>query len=1002
MRKRNGTFSGQAAWIALLAVLSLSAMPAWAQRNQAKASGPTNFVERPAIFEVTTDVVNEDLEAFTITAGAFGNSVLRVSGGFEPVNYRDLIRANQDSPDRVYSNNLDKWDTRGSGYMDGADVRVYRVINGKMQIVRTDKIVDGGTVVAGWNKNEQKPVKPESTEYYFKWTDWSRPDSDRWFTIFAMDKEGNLSDPATPVRVRRPEGDAKGKTPNNTTNFRKPRRSSGDTQAPPQPQNLKATVQDDGVVKFTWSPVQADDLAGYVFARSDVDPREHKGFYLQLADSPADPEKHIKDGDMIIASTVYRQFDPAMYSVRIGNLWRVTKENYPDLIPDKFYPNAIPGKGWRLVDHAVNTPVEDGGQTYLEMTLREGDSETLGGYILGNTEQDWYYVPHSDVPYVIEFWAKADGVDAPPIVFETTGSRDGAPMPRQEFKATTQWRRFRKEVKATPPDNSVGRIHLTFSGPATYSIDNFRIYRADTPFLDYPPEIYERLKKSGMSAFRTHGPIKTGTTTYDMAQFTNPPGVLQGVRKANTLDQQFKMMEKAEIDPWLQIEMHMSPEEWLGFVEYIAAPYDPARDTPESKPWAYKRYKQGREKPWTDAFDRIYFEISNETWNWLFSPWVFESMTDAATGEKYDRGRVYGMFNEHIIEIFRSSPYWNDEIENKFVYMIGGWSRSNYGWEAVQGSPSSHFQLIAAYNGGWDEGEGPPQVNPASFFNALGQVYQSAVHTARLNAERLVEHRKQHDPNLRLGTYEAGPGYALNGLNGAKVSAKQAAEQEKVMKSKAAGTATLDSFLMRAYYDFDSQNFFTFSEGRTWSSHTKWYRGGQSYPCFMTLELFNHQGQGDMLSTKMESVATVDTPKSRRRIATQNAPLAMVYATRDGQRVNLFCISRRFPGYPEAEDDGYTEMTVKLPFSKAEKVSLYRLTGEPSDNNIMEDIIEIEEVAVGENMSGLSQFKINDKTGGDAKGLPPGETYLYVFEGTDIGPEGKKLSLEEVLVQPTT
>ena len=46
------------------------------------------------------------------------------------------------------------------------------------------------------------------------------------------------------------------------------------------------------------------------------------------------------------------------------------------------------------------------------------------------------------------------------------------------------------------------------------------------------------------------------------------------------------------------------------------------------------------------------------------------------------------------------------------------------------------------------------------------------------------------------------------------------------------------------------------------------------------------------------------------------------------------------------------------------------------------------------------KFVINEKTGGTAKGLPPAEVYLYVFEDTDIPAVAPAVSTEEVLKQP--
>ncbi len=978
--------------------LIFSTAPARGQGRRQEPQGPTNYTKRPGVFKVTTDVVNPDLEPFTVTAGAMGNSlILRQSGAFEPANYRTRFWATKDSPDQLHVNNLDAWGSWASGYLDGADVRVYRVINGKMHLVRRDRVGPGGTIIADWDYNPSKPLKPDTTSYRFTWSEYGREGTTSWFTVFALDDSGNLSPAAKPVRFTRPEGKHETRVKNATFRFRAKRRNRDD-QAPPAPKDLHCRLEGKEVLHLNWSAVQADDLAGYVIARTEVDPARHKGRYIQLAGKAKSDREQIREGDMIIVSKVMRAED---YKLRSAKRARQTRgAPMPDLVG--FFPHTGQGKRWRLVNHEADTPVTQPGRTFLELTLERDTSHDLASRSLDDINQTWYNVPYSK-SYTVEVWLKADREDAAPVEFLADGGGNvEAVVEPASFAPTTRWKKFTHTFQATTPENIQPTfLMLRFQGPGVYSVDNFRVFRSDTAYLDLLPEENARLKDSKMAGLRTHGPIKTGSSTYSMEQFTNPAGVLTGVTLGNTLGQELSIMEKADVYPWLQIEFHMSPEEWLGFVEYIAAPYDPDRDSPKTKPWAFKRFQQGRKDPWTDAFERIYFELSNETWNWMFQPWVFEAMPDAATGEKLPRGQIYGLMNEHIIEILRSSPYWSDEIEKKFVYVVGGWSRSTYGWDAVRGSPSAHFQTIAAYNGGWDEGEGPPQVNPASFFNVLGQVYQSAIPTARLNAERALEVRKTgHD--IRLGTYEAGPGYALNGLNGANVTAEQARQQEEVMKSKVGGTATLDSFLMRARYDFDLQNFFTFSEGRTWSSHTKWYNGGQSYPCFLSLELFNRQGLGDLLAVKTRSVSTVDTAGHRRRKAIQNAPLAAVYATRNGRRVNVFCISRTFPGYPDAGDDGRMEMTLKLPFKTAQSVTLYRMTGDLTDHNIEARRVDIESVPIGRNMRELSEFRIDRKTGSPIDGLPAGETYLYVFEGTDIGAPGREIPLEETLAKPVS
>lgn len=991
--------------IAIAASLVACCLPcAAAGRKKAKntAGPPAHYCDRPAVFAVTQDVVNADLEPFTVTAGAFGNSVfVKQSGGFEPTVYRTRFFAAADGENRIRVKEvaLSHWNTWRSGYLDDAAVRVYRVIDGKMHLVREDAVATGGTEISGWRMRPENLIPPETTRHMTKWNDYNRTDVPKYFAVFARDEAGNTSKMSNVVTAIAPPKDKRGKAgvPRTAKQYRF-KRKSDDTVPPAAPRNLRGELRDDGVFVLQWDPVPDDGLAGYCVAESDVAPDDHKGHYLDLAGRAENDRQKIRAGDMIIVSTKWYAMDPGLRSNRVGDLWRTTRPFYPDFTPNEFYPGADQKNTWTLRKHEKDTPVADPGETFFEMTLAAGVKKEMGTYALGGKNGDWYHVPH-DVPYRVDVWLRADRADAPPVRFRVSG--DALPkMNPIEFRPTTRWKRFTAEFPGAPQKKArPTRVFLAFAGPAVYAVDNFRVYRADTPYLDYEPRYYERLARGGMGYFRTHGPIKTGTTTYDMDVFLDAPGLAGGIPKGNTLVQMLRMMKKAKIRPWLQIEFHMSPAEWLAFAEYMAAPYMPGTDTPQSKPWAYRRVRQGRERPWVEEFDHIRFELANETWNWLFSPWVFEGMVDHATGEKLDRGRVYGLMQEHVIGILRSSPYWTEAVDRKVTCVLGGWSGSNYGREAVRGSPSSRYMTIAAYNGGWDEGEGPPQTNPASYFNVLSQVNQTAIPRALKHAREALAWRGESF-SAGLGTYEAGPGYALNGLNNARVTKEQAREQEAVMKSKLAGTATLDSFLARAYFGFDTQNFFTFSEGRTWSSHAKWYRGGQAYPCYRWLEIFNTRARGDMLRVAIQSVPTVDTRKFRRRQAVTGAPLAAAYALADGDRVALFCISRKFPGYPKDAGDGYTPFTVALPFTRAKKITLIRLSGAVTDHNIDADRVKVETREIPA-AAFKQRFSITPATGGGEQGLPPGEAFLYVFAGTDFK-RGTQLDAAEVLEQPVT
>ena len=295
-------------------------------------------------------------------------------------------------------------------------------------------------------------------------------------------------------------------------------------------------------------------------------------------------------------------------------------------------------------------------------------------------------------------------------------------------------------------------------------------------------------------------------------------------------------------------------------------------------------------------------------------------------------------------------------------------------------SPSSRYLTFAAYNGGWDEGEGPPRANAAGLFSVLAQVSQAAIPLADAHAKQLADLNAGNRGATRIGTYEAGPGYTLDGLNNERVSVGQAREQEQVMKSLAAGTATLDSFLARAYRGFELQNFFMFQPGAYWSSHAKWYRGGQAYPAWKLIALFDNEATGDMLRTQTLSGPAVDLPAVQRRRAVADAPLAAIYATRKGERYSVVVLSRKVAGYPEAGSDGYTPVSVGLPFSQAKSVTLFRMTGDPKANNLLADNVKVEKIAIPPARA-IPTLTLNAETGAYARGLPPAATFLYVFDG---------------------
>lgn len=953
--------------------------------NTACAKQTQDAISKPAIFQVTTDIVNKNVQPFSATINGFGNTLIKVGSGFEPVVFRNKFFAIKNSPNRIIASpkDLTRYDTLREGFLDNAEVHVYRIKNGRIKLARKDRVKSGGAHSSGWIKvNKGNKIVPASTsQYYFRWSSWNRPNASYYFMVRAVDKYGNFSSNSSTVEIISPK---KLKTSSNIKNtlvkFKPPSSLFTRKKRIPAPLSLRGNVSSENVLTLVWEPINDPDIAGYIVYRSDYPPGQHSGHYLQLTNTPKSKEKHIKAGDLIIVHK--KIYSPSRIHNITNRVWNASKE-YGNILPGliNIPPDEIPDKKWSLIMHDDNTPVKEPGETYIELKLAKGATQSIGLYNHSGTEQSWYDVLEKK-KYKVEVWLRKEGKGS--IKFKLAGFYEKSPHKIKPivFDVDNKWKKY--TAYFTPPVIQSGstpyKMELELTGDAVFNIDNFRIYRADTPYLDFLPREFDAISSSGVSALRTHGFIKTGISTYDMNQLTNAGGVTSGTQKSNTLPQTLKMMRKASTNPWLQIEYHMNPQEWLAFIEYMAAPYNYKIDTPETKPWAFKRYNQGQTKPWTEEFDKIYFELSNETWNGLFRPWVFTPMTDVATKKRYTSGEVYGLFQENVISIMRSSPYWKQaDLDKKFSFVLGGWSaQPKFGKDAVSASPSTDVLAVAAYNGGWDEDEGPPKLNAASLFNTMAQVNQTAIPKADLYSKLIHKNKKQ----LSLGTYEAGPGYALNGLNNAKVSKTQAREQEQVMKSLAAGTATLDSFLARAYRGYGIQNFFTFDSGELWKSYAKWYKGGQAYPSWKLISLFNRQATGDMLRTETLSVPTADIKAFSRRQGVTDAPLVAIYATKNSSRVCLFVISRKIPNHPVNGVDGYTPVEVKLPFTSAKTITLYRMSGKPDANNLLSDNVVIDKLNISPANIG-DRLIINSDTGSEVRGLPPASTFLYVFDGVN-------------------
>jgi hypothetical protein len=111
-------------------------------------------------------------------------------------------------------------------------------------------------------------------------------------------------------------------------------------------------------------------------------------------------------------------------------------------------------------------------------------------------------------------------------------------------------------------------------------------------------------------------------------------------------------------------------------------------------------------------------------------------------------------------------------------------------------------------------------------------------------------------------------------------------------------------------------------------------------------------------------------------------PLVGGYAMRDKDRWAIFVVSRRLDGNHDGADfgDGATPVRLALPFQKAGKITLHKLTGDPRLANTGKMNIAIQSQDVPAPALDKGALVIHEQTGGAKGGMPAGSIFLYVLE----------------------
>lgn len=960
--------------IVLIAILQLG--------HTALASEKARFSVSLENAEHAPDGIIRQTTATATRLADAATGLIRPGAAMEPFVWRTMFAVEEGS-DQSLSAPAPILTHRGqlrSGALDGAEVEILRVLDGRLRTVRRDRIAEGGFQANHWRNvlGGKRAIDPNAREFILEVPKSWRPGASIYVGLRAVNAAGRVSQLATVGPLVAPERDAP-RLEAETQPIVSVRKlhwyAPKETRLLSAPAGLEARLEN-GLIHLKWDDPNLFGrmgLAGYQPMLSDAPPEEVLGAHLQLEE--IGPE--ILAGDLAILRMESAALNRNAWLA--DPVWNAASANpFRGSFQERLF--EYPVGSWSFEPHSPQTQVADAGTSFLRVRFYRDRPLELTSYSIGPRNQAYYTSLEPGTEYIASVWLRGE-LNNGTVSFEMPkriAARDvvsGEPVISPPLPVTPDWTYH--EIRFTPNNTELDRptrFGLRAEGSGQLDIDNLYVRRADRPAGGASSQDLERLTQSAISGLRLHYHSKTGTKTYSLEQLLSVPAGLQTSKQlglAPTLD----FLAELNINPWLQIEPHFSEEEWLGLVEYLAAPWEAGIDSVTSKPWAALRVRQGRQAPWTEAFDEVTLELGNEMWNRLFHPWTAPVLKDQATGEEVSSGSVAGLMMAYAVESMKKSPHW-PRLEPKLRTVIGGWAiKPAFGIDAITAAHAAGQPIdrvgIAAYIGGWDEGEGAVKPTPFGLFTVLSNAEQVGRSRAVVHRERLGTLAEQGIPVPEMITYEGGPGYALNGLNRRRVTEEEERLQELTMKSHAAGTAMIDGLLARAIEGTVEQNVFRYQAGAYWSNFAVVQLGGHTYPAWDWMGIFNRELRGQMLHVETSLTPRGDLVPQGNRKAVKNAPLSAVYALRNGDRLSVVVVSRWVPGLDDPVLSDTLEAEIALPILEARSLSEWGLTGDFSTNDVESDLVRPIRTIMAV-PSDLSRFVVS---------IPAGQAKAYVFDG---------------------
>ncbi|NOU36169.1 MAG: hypothetical protein HOO88_05325 [Kiritimatiellaceae bacterium] len=665
-----------------------------------------------------------------------------------------------------------------------------------------------------------------------------------------------------------------------------------------------------------------------------------------------------------------------------------------------------------IVSHSGKLPEGvDFGKGCLRVAMTNGE-HGIKQTLFAGIDDNWYGQLYPGQKYRLEVWMKQTGLaDGGTIRFGMAGKM--YPDVKTEFTVTGEWKKYTYDFigpefpgKKEQPDGPAFRA----TGPGTLWMDNARIFAwyepadLEKPFVPVR-QLVEEMRNSqpatGVKGF-IRGWAAQPSRSMDsiLSYYTSgyPTVPVMKFMKEETIPVHLAYCEATGMNPWITVNVFYTEEDWLALFEYLAAPYDPAKDTPKSKPWAYRRTQhRGNNTPWVDTFDKILFELGNENWHNRANP---EWVGFGRAGWVHSEGLQYGLFGKYMFStVTEQSPWWKTTgLEKKVIFNLGGnysaaldnnGNPSGYGPDSMRGGwPISKMSSMALYVGPkWEMKEISESSASDEVYQKTLLAYQMGMRENVLNTAKARGKMKELGFDYDLVSYEGGPaGY------GGGTTKPTPEEKNTVLAlghSLAMGLTAMDCWLDAYRYGWVAHCLYASKQGDAWSNHTMMGNGFRPTPAWQAMTLSNHELRGDMMDVKDKNVPTLTRQVlDKKGIPTKDGktmdyPLVRCYPFQQGDRWAVTLLSLKMPGQHDGMDfgNGSTPCSIALPFQKAAKISLVKLQGNPRDTNDQELKVKPERIELPASVLQGGVLTVNTASGSTLDGLPCGSMYVYVFEG---------------------